>query len=137
MTSIHVRHEQGDRYRIAIRGHELWVDQPVGDGGDDSAPTPTELFVAGLAGCVAFYGGRYLARHDLPTEGFAVDCAFDMSRDRPARVRAIRVDVRLPEGFPDERRDAFLAVVSHCTVHNSLTLKPDVAIALHAERRAA
>lgn len=137
MTKLSVTVEGGDRYRIAIRGHEVQVDQPVSEGGDDTAPTPTELFVAGLASCVAFYGGRYLRRHDLPSNGFEVDCSFRMADDRPARVRSIRMDVHLPAGFPDERREAFLAVMRHCTVHNSLSLKPDVAIALAAEPQAA
>jgi putative redox protein len=137
MTKMRVTMEGGDRYRISIRGHEIPVDQPVSEGGDDTAPTPTELFVAGLASCVAFYGGRYLRRHDLPVEGFEVETSFQMAEDRPARVRSIRVEVHLPEGFPEERREAFLAVLRHCTVHNSLSLKPDVAIALTAEPRAA
>ncbi|HEY7755563.1 MAG TPA: OsmC family protein [Actinomycetota bacterium] len=137
MSDIQVRHEGGDRYRIAVRGHEIRVDQPVEDGGDDSAPTPTELFVAGLASCVAFYGGRYLTRHELPVEGFEVECSFELASDRPARVRTIHLDVHLPDGFPEERRDALIAVLRRCTVHNSLSLKPDVAIVFGAERRAA
>ena len=137
MTKMRVTAEGGDRYRITIRGHQILVDQPVDEGGDDTAPTPTELFVAGLASCVAFYGGRYLRRHDLPTDAFAVESSFRMADDRPTRVRSIRIDVHLPDGFPEGRREAFLAVLRHCTVHNSLSLKPDVAIALTAEPRAA
>lgn len=130
MNGIRVRHEGGDRYRIAIRGHEVLVDQPVDDGGEDTAPTPTELFVAGLASCVAFYGGRYLRRHGLPTEGLAVECAFVFAPDRPARVGKIEIVVRLPEGFPSDRRQAFRSVVEHCTVHNSLVQPPEIGIAL-------
>jgi uncharacterized OsmC-like protein len=137
MSDIQVRHEGGDRYRIEVRGHEVMVDQPVEDGGDDSAPTPTELFVASLAACVAFYGGRYLIRHDLPVDGFEVGCSFELASDRPARVRSIHIDVHLPGGFPEGRRDALLAVLRHCTVHNSISMKPDVAIVFGAERRAA
>jgi uncharacterized OsmC-like protein len=137
MSEINVRLEGGDRYRIHIRGHELAVDQPVADGGGDSAPTPTELFVAGLASCVAFYGGRYLVRHGLPAEGFGVDCSFAFANDRPARVASIEIAVTLPEAFPLERREALLAVVEHCTVHNSIVRKPDIRIALARERRAA
>lgn len=137
MTKMRVSVAGGDRYRISIRGHEILVDQPVADGGDDTAPTPTELFVAGLASCVAFYGGRYLRRHELPTEGFEVETSFWMAGERPARVRSIRVDVHLPDRFPEGRRGAFLAVLRHCTVHNSIALKPDIAIALTAEPRAA
>jgi uncharacterized OsmC-like protein len=130
MNGIHVGHEGGDRYRIRIRGHEVLVDQPIDDGGEDTAPTPTELWVAGLASCVAFYGGRFLRRHDLPTEGFSVDCGFMFAPDRPARVGKVEVVVHLPVGFPEERRKAFLSVVEHCTVHNSMQAPPEVGIAL-------
>jgi putative redox protein len=130
MNGIRVRHEGGDRYRITIRGHEVLVDQPVDDGGEDTAPTPTELFVAGLASCIAFYGGRYLRRHDLPTDGLAVECRFAFAPDRPARVGKIEIVVRLPEGFPDERRRSFQSVVEHCTVHKTLAQPPEVGIAL-------
>jgi uncharacterized OsmC-like protein len=130
MDQMRIEHEGGDRYRVRVRGHELVVDQPVEDGGEDAGPTPTELFVAGLASCVAFYAGRFLRRHGLPTEGLAVDCSFNFAEDRPARVGEISVAVHLPEGFPEERRAALRAVVEHCTVHNSLRQPPEVGIAL-------
>jgi putative redox protein len=57
---LQVRHLGDDRFAIDVRGHEIVVDQPVDAGGQDTAPTPTELFVASLAGCVAFYARRYL-----------------------------------------------------------------------------
>jgi len=137
MGTIEVRHERNDRYVIRVRGHELLVDQPVDEGGQDTAPTPTELFVAGLASCVAFYGGRYLRRHGLPVRGFGVDCSFGFAEDRPARVGAVTLRVHLPVGFPDERRSAFLAVIERCTVHNSIVRAPDIRFVLEAGDRAA
>jgi uncharacterized OsmC-like protein len=130
VSEVVVRHEHGDRYRLRVRGHEVFVDQPVDDGGEDTAPTPTELFVAGLAACVAFYAGRFLRRHGLPEDGLAVECDFAFASDRPARVGEISLRVILPEGFPDERRKALRSVVEHCTVHNSLRHPPAVEIAL-------
>jgi len=130
MNGIRVRHEGGDRFRVTIRGHDVHVDQPVDDGGEDTAPTPTELFVAGLASCVGFYAGRFLRRHDLPTEGLAVDCGFEFAPDRPARVGKIELVVHLPQGFPEERRKAFRSVVEHCTVHNSLAQPPEIGLSL-------
>ena len=58
-----VRFVSGEAYEVAVRGHRVLVDQPAYVGGEDSAPTPTELFVASLATCVGFYAGRYLTRH--------------------------------------------------------------------------
>jgi putative redox protein len=129
--AIRVDHEDGDRFRIGVRQHVLEVDQPKGDGGTDAAPTPTELFVASLASCVAFYARRYLSRHDLPIAGLAVTATFTMA-DRPARVGEINLAVTVPEGMPAERRAALLAVASHCTVHNTLEQSPQVTVDLAA-----
>lgn len=45
---VRVDYETGDRFRIAVRQHTITVDQPASDGGEDTALTPTELFVASL-----------------------------------------------------------------------------------------
>ena len=124
-----VTHLGGDRFEIAVRGHTITVDQPTADGGADTAPTPTELFIASLASCVAFYARRFLARHDLPTDGLAVDATYSIS-PRPARVGEIDLVLRVPDGVPADRRDALLAVASHCTVHNSLEAAPEVTITM-------
>ena len=126
---MRVEYRGGDQFDINVRGHIISVDQPVRDGGDDTAPTPTELFIASLASCVAFYARRYLKRHDLPTGGLAVESTFEMG-SRPARVAGIDLRLILPEGVPPERLDALLAVATHCTVHNTLESTPDVSITL-------
>jgi len=125
-----VRYVAGESYEVSVRGHRVLVDQPAEAGGLDAAPTPTELFVASLATCVAFYAGRYLTRHGYGRDGLAVSAGFDMASDRPARVSAIRLTVRAPADLPADRRPALHAVVSHCTVHNSLASPPSVAIDL-------
>jgi uncharacterized OsmC-like protein len=127
---MEVRFVAGESYEVAVRGHRLVVDQPGGAGGQDSAPTPTELFVASLAGCVAFYAGRFLTRHGYGRDGLAVAVGYEMASDRPARVSNIRLTVRVPAGVPPQRWAALRAVVSHCTVHNSLASPPSVTIDL-------
>lgn len=129
LRPLRVEHRGGDKFDITVRGHVVRVDQPVKDRGEDTAPTPTELFIASLASCVAFYARRYLARHDLPTDGLAVEATFEMG-SKPARVAGIDLRLIVPEGVPAERLDALLAVASHCTVHNTLVTTPEVSITL-------
>lgn len=129
--TVRVDHKGGDLFEIAIRQHVLHVDQPTEDGGSDAAPTPTEMFVASLASCVAFYSRRFLSRHDLPTDSLSVTAQFTMG-EHPARVGEIRLSIQIPEDVPDDRRAALLAVASHCTVHNSLEQPPEVTIQLAA-----
>ncbi|HZD70091.1 MAG TPA: OsmC family protein [Actinomycetes bacterium] len=128
-----VTHLFEDAYDIEIRGHHLTVDQPVGGRGADLGPTPTELFAASLAACVGFYAGRFLRRHHLAAEGLRVRCRATMSRGRPTRVETI---VLALEGLPvlDEgQRARLLAVVDHCTVHNSIRQAPEVRVELAVE----
>lgn len=129
---LNVVHREADRFAITVRGHLIEVDQPVQDGGSDLAATPTELFVASLASCVAYYARRYLARHELPEEGLAVRAGYTIV-PRPARVGEISIEIELPAGVPPDRHAALLAVASHCTVHNSLESPPAVKIEVAVE----
>ena len=47
---------------------------------------------------------------------------------KPARVARVDIEITVPEGVSVERREALLAVASHCTVHNTLTHRPDVRV---------
>lgn len=115
----------GDRHRITIGRHELIVDQPRDAGGEDAGPTPTALFVASLASCIAHYARRGLgAGGGAP----AVHCTWTMSETPPWRVAEIGIDVTLPAGTPDRRVDAVRRAIAHCTVHNSLLRPPMLTI---------
>lgn len=137
MARMMVRHIEGDRFTVGIRGHEVVVDQPVTDGGTDAGPTPTELFVGGLASCVAFYAGRFLARHGVERDGLSVDCDWEMAQDRPNRVGRIDIRLGLPASFPKKHHDRLMAVVEHCTVHNSMVQMPEIHITAEAAAAAA
>ena len=120
----------GESYEALVRGHRIAVDQPVGSGGNDSAPTPVELFVASLATCVAFYAGSYLTRHGYGRGDLTVSAGFAMASDHPARVSDIRVTVRVPAYVSARHRAALRAVARHCTVHNTLISEPSIMIEL-------
>jgi putative redox protein len=128
MARIDVRHVEGARYQMDIRGHKVVVDQPIEAGGTDAGPTPTELFVGGLAACVAFYAGRFLERHGIERDGLSVACDWEMASDRPSRVGRIDITLGLPADFPEEHHERLMAVVEHCTVHNSMIQMPEVRI---------
>ena len=125
---IAVTHSGRDRLRIETRGHVLFTDQPVEDGGEDTAITPTEMFVSSLAACVAFYAERFLRRHELPTEGLKVTADYRWA-ENPHRVGEIVLDVKAP-GLTEVKREAFERVIDRCTVHNTLRASPVVNVNL-------
>ena len=117
-STVVVRHLERDRLQIGVGAFELIADQPVQDGGDGTGPSPVELFLAGLASCVAFYAERFLRRHGMTAEGLTVSCDFEWA-ENPHRVGEIELVVDAP-GLEPGRHDAFKRVIEHCTVHNTL-----------------
>ena len=132
-ATLRVVYVSGDRFEVSIREHVVTVDQPVQAGGQDIGPTPTELFVAGLASCVAFYARRYLRRHKLDATGLTVATSYRMGT-KPARVTQVDMQIQVPADLPPARLDGLLAVASHCTVHNSITTAPQITIAVAPEQ---
>ena len=113
-----------DRLRIETRGHIWFTDQPVADGGEDTAPTPTEMFVASLAACVGFYAERFLRRNGVAADQLSVTCDYSWA-EGPHRVGGIDLTVVAP-GLGPDRMEAFKRVIGHCTVHNTLANPPEV-----------
>jgi len=136
MGEIVVGHIEGDRYHIRIGDHEVTVDQPLEQGGTDEGPTPTELFVASLASCAAFFAGRFLRRHLGRDQQFGMDCRYHMSYDAPSRVSSVHLDLVLPPDLPEAVRDGALRAAERCTVHNSIERRPTIRITA-GERAAA
>ena len=78
-----------------------------------------ELFAASLAACLAYYGGRFLVRHGIDPADLRVDCEFALTTS-PNRVGSIALRVIPPAGMPARLTEAMRAVVSRCTVHNTI-----------------
>jgi hypothetical protein len=75
----------GESYAADLRGHLVLTDQAAGYGGDDVAPSPTELLVAAIASGVAFYAGRYLSRHGVSRDKLRVHAEYAVA-GHPARA---------------------------------------------------
>jgi putative redox protein len=132
-TTVAVKHSTGTKYVATVRGHEVRVDQPLADGGTDEAPSPVELFVVSLATCVAYFAGQYLERHGVSRAGLVVHAEYRKSDRPPARIVWISLRVVVPAGLPVELEKRFYAVVSHCTVHNTLRELPTINIKIDTE----
>ena len=117
----------GTRYDIVSHGHRVITDQPADEGGTDAGMSPVDLFVGSLTACVAYFVGRYCARHQIPCEGFSVEADWTMA-EQPHRVGAITLRIHLPEAVNPSERERLLRVAHGCTVHHSLMAPPEVEI---------
>lgn len=120
---LEVRLEEKYRFVAAARGHEVIIDQPVTGGGSNQGMNPVELFVASLAGCVAYYAANYLERHDMPSSGLRVEADWEFEK-KPYRISKVRLTLHTPVDFPKDQQAKLLAVSKGCTVHHTLLHEP-------------
>jgi len=109
------------------QGFEVVCDQPQDSGGDNTAMTPTRLFVASLAMCIGTYVLSFAKRHDIPVEGMKIETDYQMAKD-PYRVGAIKVKVIMPQGVSDAHRAALQRTAESCVVHNAFHHPPETTI---------
>lgn len=119
MGTITVNHLTDEAFLIDVRGHTLVVDQPS-PAHDERGATPVELFVAGLAGCVAWAVNQYLREHYQPHDGLRVECEWTMRVGTPHTVGTVRLRILLPR---DPDRETYLGIidaVNRCPVRATL-----------------
>jgi uncharacterized OsmC-like protein len=124
-----VEYAGGMRLVARHRGLDLVTDQRQSGGGEDTAMTPTEAFIASLATCVGVYVLNFAKRHEIPVEGMKIETDWQMA-EGPRRVGAIQVDVRMPGDLDERYRAALQRVAEQCVVHNTLHHTPEIAISV-------
>ena len=99
------------------------TDQPAGAGGEDSAPTPFELFLASLATCAGVYVQGFCKMRGIPSEGIRL--IQKVARDPQSKMaNKITLDIQLPEGFPQQYVSAVIRAAESCLVKKHLDKPP-------------
>ncbi len=112
------RRAEGFTHRIAIRDHELIVDEPTEHGGNDRGPSPQELLAASVASCTAITMEMYANRKGWDVGELEVECDYETpQRGAPGQFSLV---LRLPESCTQEQIDALRVIAGKCPVHRML-----------------
>jgi|SRR5579871_618316 len=121
---ITARNIGGRKFEMQTRGHKVLVDQPADNQGTDSAMTPPELFLSGVAACAAYYAVEYLRARGLPEDGLEIRVRAEKG-DKPVRLTEFHIDVIAP-GLNQRHRDGILRAVDACLLKNTLQRIPQI-----------
>jgi putative redox protein len=108
----------GYAHTVEIGDHELTIDEPLDQGGDDGGPSPQELLAASLASCVAVTIEMYAARKGWDLPDVEVEAEYEQGeRGAPTKFT---LTIRLPDGLSDEQIERLSVIAAKCPVHRTL-----------------
>jgi len=120
----------GQRVDAHYKGFTIRTDQPESEDGEDSAPSPFDLFLASLGTCTGYYVLSFCRKRSLDIRGIELTLA--TTRDEEKHMLSeISIDVRLPHDFPERYIAAVGKAASQCTVKKHLFDPPSIKIEAH------
>jgi putative redox protein len=126
---IVVTHEKGLSFAAQIREHRVMTDQSARAGGEDTAPSPTELVSAALGSCIALYVHQFCASRGLSHDGMRVEVT-PRNVANPSRIAELSVAVFMPGTRSAHIVEMLERVVRSCPVHNTLAHGAEVSVAI-------
>jgi putative redox protein len=134
-TEITVTLPGGRRVDALVAGHVVRTDQPSSNGGDDTAPSPFQLFLASIGACAGIFVQGFCSKRGLPTEGVRI---VERPKYQPdGTLAAVDLRIELPAGFPEKYRDAVAKVVEQCSVKRAIAAQPHFDVDVHIAPAAA
>ena len=113
----------GKRVDTAIGNHVIRTDQPTTAGGEDSAPSPFDLFLASIGTCAGIFVAGFCQKRGLPTDGIKLLQRNHYDADGVTLVR-VELDVVVPPGFPEKYLEALVRVADQCKVKKAIQAQP-------------
>lgn len=125
MSIIRVSFPEGVQVAAQIGDFEVLTDQPIADGGANTAPSPYDFFLASIATCAGFYALRFCQQRQLTTDNLGL--SLDIERHpETRRLEKIQLVLQLPQAFPEKYQRAIVRSVSQCSVKKALTDPPEI-----------
>ncbi len=106
------------RHTVQVRDHQITVDEPIAEGGDDAGPDPLELLAVSLASCTAITMEMYATRKGWDIGHVEVDVEYSPAeRGCPTKFQLV---MRLPDDLPEDQVERLRTIAAKCPVHRAL-----------------
>ena len=123
-TEIDVSFPENLRVEAHVRGFVLSTDQPEKSGGDNSAPSPFELFTASIATCAGYFALKFCRARNIDTAGMRLKMHYQWDKEEK-RYPMMSIELKVPEGFPAKYRKAIVKAMDQCVVKKHVLEPPE------------
>ncbi|MBF0321255.1 MAG: OsmC family protein [Nitrospirae bacterium] len=102
------------------------TDQPIKYGGEGSAPTPFNYFLASIGTCAGIFVLSFCQKNSIPTEGITLEQTHEYITEGPgkSKLAKIIIDIKVPPDFPEKYYDAIVRVADQCAVKKTIMEQP-------------
>lgn len=122
--SMKIKFGENKRVYAEFGGFTIETDQSVKGGGDGSAPEPYTFFLASLGTCAGFYVLSFCQSRGISTAGIELEqkVIYDPQKKR---IGTIRLDINVPDTFPDKYLGSLIKAASLCSVKKTIDNPPE------------
>ena len=122
---IEVSFDGNKKVNANINGYIVKTDQPLKHGGDATAPTPFDFFLASIATCAGIYVRLFCDQRNLSVENVRIvqEVIYD---ELTKMVSDINIEIQIPSDFPEKYKEALISAANLCTVKKHLANPPQI-----------
>ncbi len=120
---------ENQRVDAHYKGQVIKTDQPRSQGGDESEPSPFDLFLASIGTCAGYYVKSFCRQRGIDDR--QIELVQRMYVDKESRmITTIEIDIFLPPGFPDKYKESVVKASKACAVKKHIAQAPEFIVQL-------
>ncbi len=132
MDLISVAFERDLAFCGTVRGHRVHLDMAGHSRSSDAGPSPVELFVMAIGGCIGMHVALFCAEAGCSPAGLRVDLSYTLAvGNGRKRVSSLYAEVQAP-GVPADLASKAEAAARQCILSSSLQRPPELDIEMYA-----
>ncbi|MGA1976913.1 MAG: OsmC family protein [Bacteroidales bacterium] len=110
-----------------LNGHIIRTDQPLDNGGGNTAPAPFDLFLASIGTCAGIYVKSFCDRRQISADGIKIIQTMEVDKEK-GLPSLISLDIQLPADFPEKYSEAVKNAAELCLVKKTIYNQPQFQI---------
>ncbi len=125
--TMKVTFPEGLKVDVDTGSFTIHTDQAIAAGGTASAPEPFAYFLASLASCAGIYILSFCRQRGIDTTDISITQTPEFNPET-RMISDIKMDIHVPESFPDKYRKALIRAADQCAVKRHLHNPPEFQI---------
>lgn len=122
-VSMEISFPGGKRVYSEYKEFTIKTDQSKKDGGENTAPTPSDLFFASIGTCTGLYALRFCESRHIDTKELKLNLELQ-SNHKTHMIEKIIFKIDLPPEFPEKYTSALIKSMNLCYVKKHLQQPP-------------